>query len=73
MIDDIGQREPSPAFQDFLYLIIDSRMNKNLGTIFTTNFSVGLLRERFGDPIVSRICSGEVLKFDGEDKRAALF
>lgn len=73
VLDDIGQRDPSPAFMDFLYVLINTRTDKNLGTIITTNFTSNVLRERMGDAITSRMCSGEVYKFEGKDLRIPVF
>ena len=73
VLDDLGMREPSPAFQDFLYVLIDYRLNKSLGTILTTNCSSAELRKRIGDPITSRILTSEVFTFTGKDKRTAKF
>ena len=74
VLDDLGQREASPAFIDFLYLLIEKRLNNcQVGTIITTNFPSEVLRERLGDAIISRICTGEVFNFEGKDKRIATF
>jgi len=69
VIDDLGTRTPSDAFMDFLYAIIDSRYSRSYSTIITTNLNSIMMRERFGDAFVSRVASGEVIRFNGEDRR----
>lgn len=71
VLDDIGTRIPSEAFMDFLYAIIDFRCDckESLPTIITTNLTSKQIRENFGDAFTSRICSGEVIKFEGVDRR----
>ncbi len=71
VLDDMGTRAPSEAFGEFLYSIIDYRYNfrNTLGTIITTNMTGKIVRERFGDAILSRIASGIQIRFEGEDRR----
>jgi DNA replication protein DnaC len=79
VLDDLGTKAPSDAFADFLYAIIDYRWNHkdSLGTIITTNMTGKITRERFGDPILSRIASGINIRFtqelNGEDRRVIDF
>lgn len=71
VLDDFGTREPPPSFKDFLYTVIEhrEREKENIGTILTTNLNAIEIREKFGDAIVSRIASGKVFRFEGEDRR----
>lgn len=72
VIDDLGDRkEPSPGFIDFLYALIEKRERKKdeCGTIITTNMTATKMREVFGDAIVSRIASGKIFKYHGDDRR----
>jgi DNA replication protein DnaC len=71
ILDDIGTRTPTEAFMDFLYAIIDKRYceKEKKGTIITTNLNYKDMREKFGDAFVSRVASGKVFRFDGEDRR----
>ncbi len=71
VIDDLGTRTPSDSFKDYLYAILDKRYRNrhDRGTIITTNLNSEQLREMFGDAIVSRICSHQLFKFDGKDRR----
>ena len=71
VLDDIGTRDPTPSFNDFLYAIIEKRERRKdeIGTIITTNINATKMREIFGDAIVSRACSGQVMRFEGKDRR----
>ena len=75
VLDDLGTKPPTDAFGDFLYSIIDYRWNrrKELGTIITTNMTATIVREKFGDAILSRIASGTNIRFtrelNGDDRR----
>ncbi len=71
VLDDVGTRRPSEAYKDFIYAIIEKReRNKlNVGTIITTNLNSSDMRERFGDAIISRVASGQVFRFEGNDRR----
>jgi DNA replication protein DnaC len=69
VLDDIGTRTPTDSFMDFLYAIVDLRYNRRCATIITTNLNSKDMRARFGDAFVSRVASGIVLKFEGNDRR----
>ena len=69
ILDDFGTRRPSDAFMDFIYQIIDYRWSNNLCTIVTTNLTSKGIRDKFGDAVLSRIGSGVVIKFEGNDRR----
>ncbi len=71
IIDDLGTKTPTEAFGEFLYLLFDSRWRNRdkLGTIITTNMTSDMVRERFSDAVLSRIASGEVIRFEGKDRR----
>lgn len=73
VLDDIGTRDPSPAFLDFIYSIINHRGLYDCITIYTSNLSSKELNESFGPRIVSRMTEGLILKFEGEDLRSANF
>ncbi len=75
VLDDMGTRNPSDGFLDFLYLIIDFRWKnrETLGTIITTNKNAQQFREIFGDAILSRATSGFLFRLDGKDRRAMNF
>lgn len=71
VLDDLGIREPSAAFMEFLYGVADSRFNNRhrLGTIVTSNLSSKAMIEQFGEAFFSRIASGKIFVFDGKDRR----
>jgi DNA replication protein DnaC len=71
ILDDIGTRVPTDAFMDFLYAIIDHRWNQGgyLSTIITTNLNSKDMRAKFGDAFSSRISSGVIINFKGDDRR----
>lgn len=70
ILDDMGIREPSPGFADFLYLIIDQRINREKDlTLITTNCTSKQLADLYGERIASRIATGYCIKFEGEDLR----
>jgi DNA replication protein DnaC len=69
VLDDLGIRTPTDAFLDFLYAIINGRMNERMGTIFTTNLTSTQMTEKLGEALSSRICSGKIIKFEGKDRR----
>lgn len=71
VLDDLGTRQPSDAFLDFLYAIFDHRYNlrREKGTIITTNLRYLTVKEKFGEAIASRISSGKCFKFEGKDRR----
>jgi DNA replication protein DnaC len=73
ILDDIGTRDPSPSFLDFLYVIINHRCLTDCITIYTSNLSSKELNDSFGPRIVSRMTEGLILKFEGEDLRQSGF
>ena len=75
VLDDLGTRMPSSAFLDFLYALLDFRWRNRmtLGTIITTNMNSEKMREYFGDAIVSRVASDQVIRIDGLDRRFKSF
>lgn len=70
-LDDVGTRDPTPAFMDFLYAMIDHRWEHRdrLATIITTNLNSKQMREKFGDAFTSRVTSGKIIRFEGIDRR----
>ena len=74
VLDDLGTRSPSEAFNDFLYTVIDERSNvPSCGTIITTNCSSEKMNELYGSRIVSRLTCGVILKMGNEDRRKIEF
>ncbi len=71
VIDDLGSRNPTEAFLDFLFVILDQRWEERdrKGTVITTNFNHADLRGKLGDAITSRIVSGVNVPMFGPDRR----
>jgi DNA replication protein DnaC len=70
ILDDLGIREPSPGFADFLHLVIDQRVGRKKDlTLITTNCTSKQLSEIYGERFSSRVATGYCVKFEGEDLR----
>jgi len=69
LMDDLGQRTPTDAFLEFLYVIINKRFERNRATLITTNLSAEAMEKRLGEAITSRLLSGQNHFFDGKDRR----
>lgn len=70
ILDDIGAERLTDFVAETFYLIINSRYNEMLPTIFTSNLPIGELAERIGDRTASRIVEMcDIVRLDGEDKR----
>ena len=67
IIDDLGKEKYTEWAQQVLFQVIDNRYNNELPIIITTNLKPEELRERFGEPIVSRLmemCYGIAMNGD---------
>jgi len=73
VVDDFGSSKPSEAFHRFIYGIIDYRWanRSKLGTVLTTNRNADEINEMWGTSVLSRLKSGVVKRFEGEDRRIA--
>lgn len=71
VIDDVDKVNPSDAFYEFLYLVVNSRYLSGKPTIITTNKSFEELETLLGDSIASRIFAsgGLFVEVDGNDLR----
>jgi len=71
IMDDLGTEMTTQYTLSCLYNIINTRINRNLSTIISTNLTQKELRERYTDRITSRLL-GEYkpLIFTGKDIRA---
>jgi len=70
ILDDIGSEKISDWVMENFYLIVNSRYNECLPTIFTSNLPIAELAERISDRTVSRIVEMcDIFKIDGEDRR----
>ncbi|MBU5454833.1 ATP-binding protein [Caproiciproducens sp. MSJ-32] len=55
VIDDLGTEQGTEWSLSKIYTILDSRYRKKLPTIVTSNYSLGQLKERYGERIVDRL------------------
>lgn len=70
IIDDLGAENITPFTVSCLYNIINSRLNKNLPIIASTNFDSKEIRGKYHDRITSRLFSDFGIKiFKGTDIR----
>ena len=71
IIDDLGTEFSSQFTLSCLYNLINTRQNRGLGTIISTNLDVDDLSERYEARIYSRLLGEncKVLPFDGVDHR----
>lgn len=71
IIDDLGTEFVTPFSVATLYNLINTRQNKGLSTIISTNLSAGELAGKYDGRIYSRIVGAgyTVLRFEGNDHR----
>jgi len=71
ILDDLGTEFISQFTVSCLYNLLNTRMNKGLPTIISTNLSPAELSEKYEDRIYSRIvgADSQVLLFKGKDRR----
>ncbi len=71
IIDDLGTEFVNQFSLSCLYNLINTRENRGLPTILSTNLSMQELRSKYEDRIFSRIMSlkSKLLYFPGEDQR----
>lgn len=73
IIDDLGAEFVTQFSVSALYNLINTRQNKGLSTIISTNLSAGELAGKYEGRIYSRIIGADytVLRFEGSDRRIA--
>ena len=73
IIDDLGTEFVSPFSISALYNLLNTRQNRGLSTIISTNLSAKELAGKYEGRIYSRIVGADytVLRFDGNDHRIA--
>lgn len=71
VLDDLGQQRTTEAFYEFLFLIINRRMNTCKPTIITTNLEIEEMHDKLSDSLASRLLAGQnkILALDGYDRR----
>ena len=68
--DDIGIKALSNWEHDILFDLINTRVEKGLANIFTSNIQPNEIKERLGDRIYSRIIQlSNLIELNGKDKR----
>ena len=74
IIDDLGAEYSNQFSVSSLYNLINSRQNKGLSTIISTNLSAGEIASKYEGRIVSRIVGSDykVLLFGGRDHRVKM-
>lgn len=71
ILDDLGSEFKSSFNESAIYDIINSRLNKELPTIISTNYTFEELKEKYNSRIISRIDHQFThLNFCGQDVRA---
>jgi DNA replication protein DnaC len=73
IIDDLGAEFVTQFSISALYNLINTRQNKGLSTIISTNLSGSELAGKYEGRIYSRIIGADytVLRFEGKDQRIA--
>lgn len=70
IFDDLGSEYDKPFYISTIYNVINTRLNKRLPTIISTNLSNRELLEKYEERIVSRILGiYKIIKFVGTDIR----
>jgi len=71
IIDDLGAEFVTQFSVSALYNLINTRQNKGLSTIISTNLTAGELAGKYEGRIYSRIIGADytVLRFEGDDRR----
>ncbi len=70
VLDDLGAEYASPFGTASLYRVIDTRLEKNLPTLISTNLTAAQLQKRYENRLVSRLFSlFTTLTFVGKDIR----
>lgn len=69
IIDDLGTEFTSQFALSCLYNLLNTRQNKGLATIVSTNLTSEELSGKYEGRITSRLMSGRILAFDGRDHR----
>ena len=72
IIDDLGTEFSNQFTLSTLYNLLNTRQNKGLATIISTNLTPEDLARKYEDRIYSRIIGGaKILPFEGKDKRVS--
>lgn len=70
IIDDLGAEFESKFYNSVIYNIVNTRINRKMPTIISTNMDFSAISERYSGKIASRIITMyECLEFKGDDIR----
>ncbi len=70
IIDDLGTEVNNTFISSQLFYCVNERINRNKGTIISTNLSLGMLRDTYSDRVTSRLMSSyTTIPLYGEDIR----
>ena len=74
IIDDLGTEFSSQFTLSTIYNLLNTRQNKGLATVISTNLSPDELARKYEDRIYSRIIGSgcKVLAFYGKDRRVTV-
>ena len=74
ILDDLGTEMITQFTVSCLYNLLNTRMNKGLKTVISTNLSPDELQRKYEDRIYSRIvgCGSRILLFGGTDRRLSV-
>ena len=69
--DEINYKDWTSFEQEYFLSILSQRLSLGKSNIYTTNFSLQVVKEKLGPRLASRIVgSSELIEFKGTDKRA---
>ena len=72
IIDDLGTEFSNQFTLSTLYNLLNTRQNRGLATVISTNLSPDELAHKYEDRIYSRIIGGaKIMPFEGKDRRVA--
>ena len=70
ILDDLGTEFDSSFYQSTIYNLINTRLNRSLPTIISTNLDFNGISNRYEERITSRIYANySILRFVGQDVR----
>ena len=70
ILDDLGTEYDKPFYASTLYTIINTRLNKNLPTIISTNLNYKQMMNKYDERLISRLYASYTnLQFVGRDIR----
>lgn len=70
ILDDVGTELPGPFATTVLYQLINTRQNRRMPTVISTNLFPAEIVERYDDRIGSRLMGGfRLFLFEGQDHR----